>query len=223
MSAFFRRTAVLATAVLVFSVPVRAQETGHGDVFGDLVHILRNPTTGQPILQKRQVLLPQDVLGIAYCPVPIDVNGVELPFVDLSCDVVDTELGRVVPVDYFGRLSGGRTRERNLRMHFDEVILTIQEAEVITLDPAGRLKFGTGCLLSPPPEVRPHPDRPPRGRHVVPRRPGARHRLPSGAARGGLGQVHRRPDRAPAAQLGKPVLQRHELRGGLRDAAVADR
>jgi hypothetical protein len=143
MSALFRHAAWLA-AVVLLAVPARAQDT-HGDVFGDLYHILRSPSTGQPILQKRDILLAGDIPGIGYCPIPVDINGAEIPFLDLSCEVDPTQASRLIEVDYFGRLSAGRTRETNMRMHFDEVIDTILEAHVVTLDPAGRLQFGTNC------------------------------------------------------------------------------
>jgi hypothetical protein len=116
---------------------------GCGDVLGDLVHILRHATTGQPILQMRPVLLPQDVPGTAYCPIPIDEDGNEIGFLPDSCDVADPEA--VVEVDYFGRLSGGRTKERNSRMHFDEVISSIKDAGWVGQDETGRLKLGFEC------------------------------------------------------------------------------
>jgi len=50
---------VLTLSILVTSAPARAQHgggesggSGCGDLFGDLVHVLRAPVTGQPILQK---------------------------------------------------------------------------------------------------------------------------------------------------------------------------
>ena len=144
MSVSFRSASWVA-AILLFAAPAGAQSTGHGDVFGDLVHILRDPATGQPVLQKRAILLPGDVPGIGYCPIPIDASGAEIPFVPDSCDTDPTQASRLIAVDYFGRLSAGRTREVNLRMHFDEVINTIIEADLVTLDPAGRLQFGTTC------------------------------------------------------------------------------
>ena len=167
----FRRAAVVAAMILV-AVPAWPQgsESGHGDVFGDLVHILRNPITGQPILQEKQVLLPGDIPGIAYCPVPIDINGAEIPLLADSCDVDPLHASRLIEVDYFGRLSGGRTREVNQRMHFDEVIDTIKAADVVALDPVGRLQFGTDC--SSPVACaswKTHPDRSPRGGQVVSR------------------------------------------------------
>lgn len=117
---------------------------GCGDVFGDLVHILRDPDTGQPILQKRTILGPQDVLLEAYCPIPVDIEGNEIALVDLSCDPIDTEA--VVEVDYFGRLSGGRTKERNSRMHFDEVIANIKMADKVSVEETGRLSLGFDCV-----------------------------------------------------------------------------
>jgi hypothetical protein len=139
------RWALWFVAIIVLAVPAGAQSTDHGDVFGDLVHILRDPATGQPILQKRAVTLPGDEPGIAYCPIPIDISGAEIPFLPGTCDIDPAQASRLVAVDYFGRLSAGRTREANLRMHFDEVINAIIKADIVTLDPAGRLQFGTAC------------------------------------------------------------------------------
>ena len=114
-------------------------------MLGDLVHIKRDPTTGQPILQERTVLLPGDVPGVGYCPIPVDVTGLEIPFLPDSCDPDPAYADSLIELDYFGRLSGGRTQERNLRMHFDEAILGIKDAETVTLDEAGRLLLGTDC------------------------------------------------------------------------------
>jgi hypothetical protein len=134
-------------AVCCLQPPVVAQEggTGHGDVFGDLVHIKRDPSTGQPILQKRLIEYPQDLVDWGYCPIPIDDAGLEIPFAPLSCDADPAALDRLVEVDYFGRLSGGRTKERNLRMHFDETINGIRDAEAVDREPGGRLRLGTAC------------------------------------------------------------------------------
>ena len=143
---------------------------------------------------------------------PIDVDGAEIPFAPLSCDADPTQTSRLVEVDYFGRLSGGRTKERNQRMHFDEIIVNINGAEVVDVDEAGRLKLGTTCdagrrlrhledhrLADGEPgdlparaEVRAHPDRSARGRHRARRRSQRRHRLPPGADRGRLGEVQGR-------------------------------
>ena len=69
---------------------------GHpGDLFGDLVHIKRHPTTGQPILQKRLVELPEDQTGYDYCPIAVDAAGLEVPFAPLSCDVDPAVSGRI--------------------------------------------------------------------------------------------------------------------------------
>lgn len=145
----------IAAAVLVLSLSpgvALAQDHGGGgggcgDVFGDLIHIRRDPISGQAILEKRQVLLPQDVLGYAYCPIPVTASGAEIPLVDLSCDVDPAYLDQVVELDYFGRLSAGRTKERNLRMHFDEVIEKIKMAQAVSRDVAGRIKLGYGCTV----------------------------------------------------------------------------
>jgi hypothetical protein len=119
---------------------------GCGDVFGDLIHILR-ADTGQPILAQRWIEMPKELPGYGwgYCPIAVDKNGREIPFVALSCDPVDPTGTAVVPVDYFGRLSGGRTKERNSRMHFNEVISNIKMAGSVGLDETGRLRLGYDC------------------------------------------------------------------------------
>lgn len=119
------------------------KDSGCGDVLGDLIHIKRHALTGQPILQKRWIEFPQDTYGWGYCPIPVTAVGEEIDFVDLSCDPIDADA--VVEVDYFGRLSGGRTKERNNRMHFDEVISNIKAAELVRQDKTGRLRLGYDC------------------------------------------------------------------------------
>jgi len=144
----------LALAVIFLAVPanVWAQDhgggsSGCGDLFGDLIEIKRNAVTGQPILQKRWIEYPQDVLDWGYCPIPLDANGNEIPFVDLSCDPANVDA--VVEVDYFGRLNGGRTKERNNRMHFSEVIENIKMADRVRQDVTGRLELGFECEFNP--------------------------------------------------------------------------
>ena len=121
---------------------------GCGDAFGDLVHILRDATTGQPILQKRWVELPGDETGWAYCPIATRGDGSEIDFLPMSCDPAEADA--VVEVDYFGRLNGGRTKERNARMHFDEVISSIKDPDVgrVTQDETGRVKLGYDCTVA---------------------------------------------------------------------------
>ena len=120
---------------------------GCGDVLGDLVHIKRHKTTGQPILQKRTIE-DKGVIVEGFCPIPVRGNGTEIGFATLSCDPLDPTA--VVEVDYFGRLSGGRTKERNGRMHFDEVISSIKDPAVgwVTEDETGRLLLGYDCVQS---------------------------------------------------------------------------
>ena len=135
----------LVLALLILTPLAGFAQSGSGDLFGDLYHIKRDPLTGQPILQEREIELPGDVIGTGYCPIPIDANGLEIRSAPLSCEVDPAEAHRLVEVDYFGRLSGSRTRERNIRMHFDEVIAGIKNAEVVDVDDAGRLRLGTAC------------------------------------------------------------------------------
>jgi hypothetical protein len=122
--------------------------SGCGDVFGDLVHVKRDAVTGQPILAKRWVELKQDSYGFDYCPIPVDGDGLEIPFADFSCDPAVPSA--VVEVNYFGRLSGGRTKERNSRMHFDEVISSIKDPGVgrVSQDATGRMQLGYDCEIS---------------------------------------------------------------------------
>ncbi|MGA9574669.1 MAG: hypothetical protein WBS20_12065 [Lysobacterales bacterium] len=119
---------------------------GCGDVFGNLLHILRDDVTGQPIFAQRWIELPKEIPGYGwgYCPVAVDEDGERLPFLPFSCDIDPIYGDLVVGVDYFGRLNGGRTKERNSRMHFDEVISNIKEAGQLRLDPTGRLEMGFG-------------------------------------------------------------------------------
>ena len=152
MSNWKRTVGVSSTVllVLVAAAPATAQDhggggTGCGDVFGDLVHILRNPDTGQPILAQRWIELPKEIPGYGwgYCPIAVDAAGNELGFLPYSCDVADPLA--VEEVDYFGRLNGGRTKERNNRMHLNEVISTIKEAGYVKQEQTGRLVLGFDC------------------------------------------------------------------------------
>lgn len=119
------------------------QDSGSGDLFGDLIHMKRDAVSGQPILQKRWIEYPQDILDWGYCPIPITETGDEISFADLSCEPLDDTLA--IEVDYFGRLSASRTKERNMRMHFNEVISNIKNSERVRQDKAGRLEFGVDC------------------------------------------------------------------------------
>jgi len=132
-------------ALLLGGAPVVAQSDGTGDVFGDLIHILRDPGTGQPILAQRWVELPGPVTGYGwgYCPIPVSTAGDELVFIPYTCDPLDPTA--VVDVDYFGRLNASRTRERVNRMHFDEVITTIKDADWVDGEGSGRLLLYFDC------------------------------------------------------------------------------
>lgn len=140
----FAGALIVASLFLLSPAEVRAQ-SDTGDLLGDLVHILRDATTGQPILQRRQIDVGGGVIDWGYCPVPVDVNGAEIPFAPLSCEPDPAEQARNVDVNYFGRLSASRAKERNLRMHFDEVIVGINAAEAVDVDDAGRLRLGSTC------------------------------------------------------------------------------
>jgi len=134
--------------VALMGLPSAAQDHGDGgcgDVFGDLIHVLRDVETGQPILAQRWVELPAEVPGYGwgYCPIALDALGNEIGFLPFSCDVTDPTA--VEEVDYFGRLNAGRTKEKNSRMHFNEVISTIKSAGFVMQDPAGRLRLGFNC------------------------------------------------------------------------------
>jgi len=147
MSSSILRLGLASVLTLAWALPGLAQDTHVGDVFGDLVHIQRDRTTGQPILQKRWIELPGDTFDWGYCPIPVDAFGLEIPFAPLTCDPDPAQLDRLVELDYFGRLSGGRTRESNLRMHFDEMIRSIASVDLVLIDESGRLKLGTDCTL----------------------------------------------------------------------------
>jgi hypothetical protein len=126
----------------------------YGDVFGDLIHILRDPDTGQPIFAQRWVEMPAEVQGWGwgYCAIGVTLNGEEIPFVPWSCDLDPADPEDVVEVDYFGRLNGSRVQERNQRMHFNETITNIKQAVRLRLDPTGRLDLGFIALDDPNPD-----------------------------------------------------------------------
>ena len=150
-----RLSATITIFLVLLLIPVMAAAEaggggGCGDVFGDLIHIQRHAATGQPILQKRWVEV-KDGHDWGYCPIPLDATGKEIGFAPDSCDPADPDA--VVEVDYFGRLNGGRTKERNSRMHFDEVIANIKLAGMVKQDETGRLKLGYDCQTNRAGEV----------------------------------------------------------------------
>ena len=129
----------------------------YGDVFGDLMHILRYEQydegldeyvpTGQPIFAQRWVEMPAELPGYGwgYCAIGVDEFDAEISFLPYSCDLDvsdDPELSPVVEVDYFGRLNASRVQERNMRMHFNETITNIKQAGQLRLDSTGRLELG---------------------------------------------------------------------------------
>ena len=146
---------LMTMAVLILApLPVASQDHGSGggggcgDLFGDLIHILRDDKTGQPILAQRWIELPAELQGYGwgYCPIAVyGEDKQELSFLPYSCDIDPALIDLVEKVDYFGRLNGGRTKERNNRMHFNEVISNIKLADVVTQAPDGRLKLGFDC------------------------------------------------------------------------------
>lgn len=124
---------------------------GCGDVFGDLIHILRNDA-GQPILAQRWIEMPAEIPGYGwgYCPIAVTGTGPdmrELGFEPYSCDIAAEDVDFVEEVNYFGRLNGGRTKERNNRMHLDEVISNIKASHMVKTDAAGRLMLGYDCTV----------------------------------------------------------------------------
>ena len=154
MNTMSKSTMLLLASLLVSGYALAAEDghgggrgggggAGCGDVFGDLIHIQRDAVTGQAILQKRWIEYPGGVYEWGYCPIALDAEGNEIPFLDLTCDPADAEA--VVEVDYFGRLNGGRTKERNSRMHFNEVISSIKSADYVGEEETGRLMLGYDC------------------------------------------------------------------------------
>ena len=121
---------ILLTAAVLFlaPLPVVGQDHGSGggggggcgDVYGDLIHILRDELTGQPILAQRWIELPaeDEDYGWGYCPIAVyGETKEEIPFLPYTCDIDPYYLEFVEEVNYFGRLNGGRTKERNHREH----------------------------------------------------------------------------------------------------------
>ena len=153
MKRFNKTTCAVLAVLIATAAPLAAQHDGGGgggggcgDIFGDLFHVLRDGETGQPILERRYIELPKDVPGYGwgYCPIAVDLDGNEIGFLPYSCELA--EPGAAIELDYFGRLSGGRTKEKNHRMHFDEVISTIKMAGRVKQEPAtGRLMMGFDC------------------------------------------------------------------------------
>lgn len=144
-----KRFATCLIAVTFLALPTGAGAQGGGEVdYGDMIHILRDAESARPILQKRWIEYPGDIYDWGYCPVPLTAEGTEIPFVELSCDPDPEFADLVIEVD-LGRLNEARTQERNIRMHFNETIVRIQEAEYVDFDPAGRLKLGSTCTIPP--------------------------------------------------------------------------
>ncbi|GMU66245.1 MAG: hypothetical protein AMXMBFR36_25190 [Acidobacteriota bacterium] len=143
-----RRTTLRLIAAVLVAFPAYLPAQGGGEVdYGDMIRILRDEATARPILQKRWIEYPGDAFDWGYCPIPLSIKG-EIPFVELSCDPDPAFAAEVMEVD-LGRLNEARTQERNIRMHFNETIGRIQDAEYVDLDPAGRLELGSGCSVPP--------------------------------------------------------------------------
>lgn len=141
---------LVAAALVAVPAPAPAQGGGGPEIdYGDMIHILRDFDTGRPILQKRWIEYPGDAFDWGYCPIPVTAEGVEIPFVELSCDPDPIYEKQILEVE-LGRLNGARTQERNIRMHFNEVISNIQKAAVVDLDEALRLKLGFNCFSPAP-------------------------------------------------------------------------
>ena len=89
---------VLIMAVLFLaSFPVASEDSGHeggggghegggggggcGDVFGDLIHVLRLDPTGQQIFAQRWIELPKEEPGYGwgYCPIAVDELSGRIP------------------------------------------------------------------------------------------------------------------------------------------------
>ena len=153
---FFAWILLTATVLFLAPLPVIGQDHGSGggggggcgDVYGDLIHILRDELTGQPILAQRWIELPGELQGYGWGYCPIAVYGEtkeEIPFLPYTCDIHPDDLDMVEEVNYFGRLNGGRTKERNHRMHLDEVISNMKAADTIMRDSTGRIMMGFDC------------------------------------------------------------------------------
>jgi hypothetical protein len=141
-----RSIATCLIAATFLALPTGARAQGGGEVdYGDMIHVLRDVETARPILQKRWIEYPGDIYDWGYCPIPITAQGAEIPFVELSCEPDPAWETEILEVE-LGRLNEARTQERNIRMHFNEVISNIQKAAVVDLDEALRLKLGFNCF-----------------------------------------------------------------------------
>ena len=102
--------------LMLMAAPLAAQdhETGGGggcgDVYGDLIHVVRDDATGQPVLARRFVELPKEVPGYGwgYCKVAVAVAKDELGNTRLNPDgtVMLEELDFLQAVDAEARTRG---------------------------------------------------------------------------------------------------------------------
>lgn len=104
-----------------------------GDEYGDLYVVLRDPVTGEPILDGDELQLCLDA----------DCTEVE--------STVDGEVPQgVTPIEVeFERLNLGRAPDKVIEHALDEAMSKITEAEVLALDYAGRIMVDAVTIDSP--------------------------------------------------------------------------
>ncbi len=121
-----------------------ASGTKKGDIYGDMYVILRNPD-GSP--QLKEIILADGTK--IYVVQPVDANGVPLDL-DAEGNLVDATLA--IPVD-LGRLSVSRASSSVLTSQLKTAVDSLNAADSITLDAAGRLvltKDGVSAAIDSP-------------------------------------------------------------------------
>jgi hypothetical protein len=108
---------------------------GKGSIYGDLYVILRDGN-GWPVLDDQN-----------GCVQPLTPDGyIQMEFIEGKCELPAEYEGLTQEVE-FGRLNVGRSPSKVLDSAYREVLKALGQADVIGLDPAGRLYLETGGIL----------------------------------------------------------------------------
>ena len=116
--------------------------TTKGDLYGDLVYLLRDPVTGLPI----------EVDPVTGLPIE-EGEGVYAACLDTACEayepIIDGEIpAGAIEVD-FGRTNIMRAPDSVLQHSLDEVLSKLEAANTIETDEAGRLVLDGATIDSP--------------------------------------------------------------------------